>query len=97
MRDKNRPQDAIYIGRGKGSRLGNPFSHLNDTAAQWQVASREEAVACFEEWARARILVDRAFRDAIAALHGHNVVCWCAPSLCHGEILLQLAEELHSH
>ena len=33
---------------------GNPFSHKAGTKAQFQVASREEAIRKFEEWFLAR-------------------------------------------
>ena len=32
----------VYIGRG--SPWGNPYSHLENSAAEWKVGSREEAI-----------------------------------------------------
>ena len=45
-------QFDVYIGRGNGSKWGNPFTHITDkrTAAQFVVASREEAIAAYHEW-----------------------------------------------
>jgi hypothetical protein len=29
--------------------------------------------------------------DALSELRGRDLVCWCAPLLCHGDVLLALA------
>ena len=44
------PIDGIYIGRP--SVLGNPFSHLKGTLAEYSVNSRDEAVDKYETWIR---------------------------------------------
>lgn len=96
---------AIYIGRpraseGKGFRhFGNPFSHLDGTLASCRVASREEAVRSFELWLKGEIQVlgMEAQRTWILAhlhqLAGKDLACWCAPSRCHGEVLLSMANK----
>lgn len=38
----------VYIGRP--SKWGNPFSHKEDTLAEFRVSSRKEAIAKFEEY-----------------------------------------------
>jgi hypothetical protein len=94
-RDPNLPADAVYVGRGQGSILGNPYSHLDSgTLAEHRVASRDEAITAFETYARQRIENDTDFRAAVSALAGRDVACWCAPASCHGEMLLALAAEL---
>lgn len=89
----------VYVGRGswKGQRsiLGNPFSHRPGTLARWVVVNREESVRSYETYARERIKSDPEFRAAILACYGKRLGCWCAPLLCHAEIIVQLAEELH--
>ena len=97
-RDPNTPPDAIYIGRGHGSAgyFGNPFSHLPDTIAECKVATRDEAISAFESWARHRVTVDREFRLAVDLLAGADLVCWCAPSPCHGVVLLNIADEIRA-
>lgn len=88
----------IYVGRGswkgQSSVLGNPFSHHKGTLALYLVGSREEAVSAFEGYARERIKTDPEFRAAILACRGKRLGCWCAPLLCHAEIILKLADEL---
>jgi hypothetical protein len=66
---------------------GNPYS----TGLH---RSRTEAVKLFEEYARKRIAHDPVFRDAVRALRGKRLFCWCAPAHCHAEVLAKLCEEI---
>lgn len=77
----------VYIGRP--SKWGNPFSHLasDKTIAQFLVASREEAIARYEEW----LLAQPELVAALPELRGKVLGCWCAPKPCHGEVLVRLA------
>lgn len=84
----------VYIGRGRCpqtevyGKWGNPFSHLPTSAAQFRVATREEAVAKYREWLLAQPhLVERAKRE----LKGKVLGCWCAPQSCHGDVLAEIA------
>jgi ribA/ribD-fused uncharacterized protein len=92
-RDPDTPSTAVYIGRGRGP-YGNPYSHLPGVSAEWVAASRDEAVDAFDIWARNRIRTDPVYRRDVAALHNRDVVCWCAPNRCHGEVLVALAGEI---
>jgi hypothetical protein len=80
----------IYIGRGRGSVWGNPFTHLADraTLARFVVASRADAIAAYARW----ILAQPALLAAVPTLRGKTLGCWCAPQPCHGEVLAALAE-----
>lgn len=81
---KKEPYD-VYIGRP--SKWGNPFTHKRSAIARFQVASREEAVLKYLEWIQTQ-------DDLLAELHelkGKTLGCWCAPNLCHGDVLLMLA------
>jgi len=83
----------VYIGRP--SVLGNPFTHIADkrTLAQYVVGSREQAVQMYREYFLKQIKENKAFRTAFVDLigkcqyHDVNLVCWCAPQSCHGDIL----------
>jgi len=77
-------QNAVYIGRP--SKWGNPFSHLDGTLAQFKVASREEAIRRYELWLGTQPLDPRE-------LAGRDLLCWCAPEACHGDVLLRLANK----
>lgn len=81
---KKEPYD-VYIGRP--SVWGNPFSHKEGTKAKYKVATREEAIAKYEEWILNQPeLVERAKKE----LRGKVLGCWCAPLPCHGDVLLKL-------
>jgi hypothetical protein len=79
----------VYIGRG--SKWGNPFSHLPNTSAPWPVESREDAIRAYEDY----LLNKRP--DLVAAakieLRGKDLGCHCKPLDCHGDVLLRIANE----
>jgi hypothetical protein len=83
-----------YIGRG--SLFGDPFTHLplSRTKAQFQVKTGEESMACFESWLRERLANDVTLRQKLLELDGHELVCYCKPAPCHGDIIIKLIEEL---
>lgn len=77
---KNAPKEAVYIGRP--SYYGNPF-----TVEQY---GRDRAIAMFEE----RLLTSpKAIATVKKELRGKDLVCWCKPAPCHGDILLKIANE----
>lgn len=81
------PADAVYIGRP--SKWGNPFTHLSQgTTAQYFMFSRDEAVDAYEQWLLKRPALVAAAKQE---LRGKDLVCWCAPARCHGDVLLKIA------
>jgi hypothetical protein len=48
--------------------------------------TREEIIAEFE-----RDLYGSALINDIDELRGCDLLCWCTPKLCHGDVLLRLA------
>jgi len=79
----------VYIGRGKGSIWGNPFSHLPSSAAQFRVETRDEAIEKYKDW----ILTQDTLLDKLWTLEGKVLGCWCSPLRCHGEVLVALCNE----
>jgi Domain of unknown function (DUF4326) len=80
------PIGAVYIGRP--SKWGNPFTHLSGkTRAQFQVPTLQEAVAAYRAW----VLEQPQLVAALPELRGRDLVCWCNPGPCHGDVLLELA------
>lgn len=77
----------VYVGRG--SKWGNPFSHQTGTRARWKVATRDDAVAAYEQWLRDQ----PHLLDALDELRGKTLGCWCAPRRCHGDVLAALAND----
>ena len=70
--------DAVYIGRG--SKWGNPFKI-------GQHGDRAAVIARHEAWLRDQ----HALLRDLGELRGKDLVCFCAPAPCHGDLLLRLA------
>lgn len=83
------PAGAMNIGRP--SIFGNPYTHIADrkTRAEFVVSTREEAVSKYREYFYKRIEQDPAFKNAVMALKGRFIWCWCYPLLCHGSVILE--------
>lgn len=71
-------RDATYIGRP--SKWGNPFVIGRD-------GSRADVIAKY----RACIVAHPALMNALDELRGRDLICWCAPLACHGDVLTDLA------
>jgi len=74
----------IYIGRG--SKWGNPFSHMSNTKARFKVDTREEAIEKYREW----IMTQQHLLDSLDELEGKTLCCFCKPRACHGDVLIEL-------
>lgn len=76
----------VYIGRG--SKWGNPFTHIKDkqTLAEHIVETREEAISKYREY----ILSRPDLIDSLDELRGKKLGCYCKPDSCHGDILIEL-------
>lgn len=77
-RDTGVPAGAIYIGRG--SKWGNPFRIGPD-------GDRAAVIAKHGRWLRDQHHLLRALDE----LRGRDLVCFCAPRACHGDLLRGLA------
>lgn len=85
---------GIYIGRG--SPLGNPF-RLKSAGGEFE---RDESVAMYEEHLRRLVAerdpavcaeLNRLYR--IARDGDLDLVCFCAPLACHGDVVKKILEE----
>lgn len=72
-----RPKNSVYIGRP--SKWGNPFVIGRD-------GSRRQVVDKYREW----INQNEKLLNDLEELRGKDLICWCAPSLCHGSVLFEL-------
>ena len=70
-----------YIGRP--TKWGNPFIIGLD-------GSRLEVIEKYMDW----FITQQHLIDALYELKGKNLVCWCSPCDCHGDFLLELANEI---
>jgi len=79
----------VYIGRP--SKWGNCFTHLQHLGGPLVIVdTREEAVSRYEEWIRGQPeLISLAKKE----LKGKILGCFCAPLLCHGEVLAKIVNE----
>jgi predicted NAD-dependent protein-ADP-ribosyltransferase YbiA (DUF1768 family) len=85
---KDAPEDAVYIGRG--SPYGNNWSHMENTKAEFKVASREDAVLTYDLWLSGQ---PKLIAQIKKELKGRDLLCFCKPLLCHGEILERVAND----
>jgi Domain of unknown function (DUF4326) len=81
--NETRPHE-VYIGRQtrngwRKSKWANPFrlSHEGD---------RDLVIAMYRRW----LLQQPSLMAALPELRGNDLVCWCAPEECHGDVLLEL-------
>ncbi len=74
------PPGAIYVGRG--SKWGNPF-RIGEAGDRTRVISK------YEVWLRQQ----PDLMAQLDELRGRDLVCFCAPASCHGDLLLRLANE----
>ena len=76
-----RSEYDVYIGRP--GPFGNPFTIGKD-------GTREEVVEKYAEW----VLTQPELLAKIRVELKEKVLgCWCAPKLCHGDILQELAND----
>ncbi len=78
----------IYIGRP--SKFGNPYSHENDTIAEFHVENREEAIRMFEEY----LVNNEELMLSLHELKYKTLGCWCKPQACHGDIIKKYVDRL---
>jgi hypothetical protein len=73
------PTNAVYIGRP--SKWGNPFEIGKD-------GTRNEVILLYQEWITAQ---PTKIAEAKRELAGKDLICFCSPKSCHGDILLEIA------
>lgn len=72
---------GVYIGRG--SAWGNPFVIGKD-------GDRAYVIAQYRKYVGARL---KAEPDWLLPLKDKDLVCFCAPLACHGDVLLEMIGE----
>lgn len=81
-----RPTDAVFIGRP--SIFGNPYVIGKD-------GTREQVIQKYKDYFYS---IPDLMLIARHDLRGKDLVCFCAPLPCHGDILLEYAnEEIDTH
>lgn len=77
--------DDVYIGRG--SKWGNPFKIGVD-------GDRHQVIEKYQEYFKAKLESGYFTKDEILKLSGKNLVCFCKPAACHGDIIVKYINEL---
>lgn len=83
--------DDVYIGRP--SKWGNPFTvdtMRTQSSSQTEFTDRELAIFHYKLYLDANPHLKLLAQQE---LKGKNLVCFCAPQRCHGDILLKIANE----
>lgn len=94
-------EHGAYIGRG--SVLGNPYTHKQGTKAEYVVGSVEDAVDSYEGYLFSKVASkDKAVCGELNRLykyykeHGElNLICYCkwkGSEPCHGDVIKLLLE-----
>lgn len=79
VHSKRSPYD-VYIGRP--SKWGNPFVVGVD-------GDRATVIAQYRDW----VLRQPELMAALPELRGKVLGCWCSPQACHGDVLVELANQ----
>lgn len=83
-----------YIGRG--SILGNPYTHIKDrrTKALYVVPTRDDAIDSYSEYFDVMYSGNEEFRMAVDKIYDDlknrkdvYLECYCHPQRCHGDII----------
>lgn len=75
------PKDAVYIGRP--SKFGNKFEIGKD-------GTREQVIQKYADWLQKQPILLAQIK---LELKGKDLVCFCSPRACHGDILLKIANQ----
>lgn len=102
--------DVVYIGMpGPTQRsAGIPLEKVGPFGKPWSCEYRpdggkysyDEIFERYERYLTARLVTDAPFREAVKALSGKTLVCWCkgkrgeVNKRCHGDILAAQADML---
>lgn len=70
----------VYVGRG--SKWGNPFSHIGSEM------TRKDAIESYENWLKEQpeLMLE------LPELKGKVLGCYCKPLSCHGDVLARMAD-----
>lgn len=85
----NRRTEKFDVNIARPTKWGNIFTHLKGRKTLIPVETREQAVDEYRNY----MLVERHdLLIQLPELIGKRLGCWCAPELCHGDVLVELIE-----
>ena len=94
-------EHGVYIGRG--SVLGNPYTHKQGTKAEYVVGSVQEAVDYYEGYLFGKVVnKDKDICNELNSLYKYykehgvlNLICYCkrkGQEPCHGDVIKNMLE-----
>ena len=93
-------QDSInvYIGRARvvfinGTRYPHQDSSFCNPFKIGKDDNRKEVLIKYKQYLLTMINENIITVDQLLSLKGKNLGCWCAPDLCHGDILVELINQ----
>lgn len=93
----HRTKEGEYIGRG--SPLGNPYTHRGGTKALYVVSTRDDAIEAYRRYIRAEIqngtpeVIAEFYRLYLLASKGDlKLRCYCSPARCHGDVIKEILD-----
>jgi len=75
--------DRAFVYIGRGSPWGNPFRI-------GEHGTRDEVIEKYRRW----LPTQKHLMAALPMLRGRVLACFCKPEPCHGDILVELIENL---
>lgn len=78
---------GVYIGR-YNSYYGFKDSKYRNIYVIGKDGNGEEVVEKYDKYIRSKYSIEEIKRD----LKGKNLICWCFPNYCHGNILKEICE-----
>lgn len=89
LKDKPRQKCDVLIDRR--TVFGNPHP-IGQCNICNRVHDRKDSIAEYKKYFYKR-LTDLKFRDKVLELKGKRLGCWCAPLVCHGDVIKEYLEE----
>lgn len=86
--DGSKSNDPRDVKEGVEGWLGNPWDPWKHGAS---------ALTNFREYFLERVASDWRFRDAVLALKGKRLGCFCKPAPCHADIIAEWIEKEAPH
>lgn len=76
-----------YVPIGRGTLWGNPYKIGKH-------GTREEVIRRYRIDIVKRLLIEEGLVDELMKLDGKTLGCYCKPESCHGDVLVEIIEEL---
>ncbi len=82
------PENAVYIGRYNhnfnlpASKFANPFP------VSKEAGGRGSTIEKYRQWLWHQLVSEKITKAELLELDGKNLVCYCKPQACHGDVII---------